>query len=205
MKNFEEIEHLWRQQAVVAPDHGPALRTVQNAANRVVKSRSRRLRLGVGVVLFSLFVGPLLMVLNFLYGGRTPNAVALVHLGVVVGCQIVILIALLRRLRAHRELRAKSASSVRENLQVSLALIEREQRDYRYLGLAFAVVLAFDVIPLVNGYHLGYFDRAGLIHRLLSATGFCLLIYSVALRHARRVLEPRQRELTAVLADLDAG
>jgi hypothetical protein len=203
MKNFDEIEQLWRQQTVVVSDSAPAIRAVQTAADRVVKSRRRRLRLGVGVTIFSLIVTQLLAVVNFLYGGRTPNAIALAHLGVLQVIQILILIGLLRRIRAEGKLRAKSGSSVRENLTASLELIEREMRDFRWIAPAFVLLFLFEAIPLWNGYHLGYFDQAGLMRRLAAVAVFLTVVGSVAQRHARRVLGPRRQELTTVLAELD--
>lgn len=204
MKNFEEIQLLWSQQAVVAHDSMPAIQAVQKTADRIVNSRRRLLRLGVAMTVFFIFVSQLLMVVNFVYGGRTPNVVSLVHFGVAESCLILFLIALLRRIRADRELRAKSASSVRENMGVSLELIEREMREYRWFGSAFAFVVLLDVVPLLNGYHLGYFDLSGLVQRLTFVAVFVSILGRVALRHYRRVLEPQRQDLQAVLAELDA-
>ena len=204
MKNFEEIEQLWRQQAVVVRDNAPAIHAVQTAADRVVKSRRRRLRLGVGLTVFIIIVTQLLAVVNFLYGGRTPNAIGLVHLGVVEVVQIVILIGLLRRIRAEGKLRAKNGSSVRENLKASLELIEREMHDYRWIVPVLVLLFVFDAIPLFNGYHLGYFDRSGLVNRLGSVALFLTVMGSVAQRHYRSVLGPRREELTTVLSELEA-
>jgi len=104
---------------------------------------------------------------------------------------------------ADRELRSKSASSVRENLQLSLEVIEREIRDYRRFGPIFALLVVLDVIPLLNGYHLGYFDQTGLAYRLMSLGVFLSVVLMVALRHYRRVLAPRRQELMKVLSDLE--
>jgi hypothetical protein len=204
MKNFENFEQLWRQQSIVARGEPRKIQAVQTGAARVVKSQGRLLRLGVALVLFFLVVGPLLMVVNFVHAGRAPSAVALTHFGVTYVFQIGMLIVLLRRLKAHRVLRARSAASVRDNLQASLELIESEMRDYRIGLRCFAALLLFDTLPVLNSYQQGYFDGTVAIRSLVAILLLGAGMFAVCVRHYRRVLHPQKQQLTELLGELDA-
>lgn len=204
MKNFENLEHLWRRQTVVVRGDPQKIRAIQTSAERLVKSRGRLLRWGVAIALFSIFVSQLLTVVNFMHGGRTPTFVQLVHLGVLEVFQIGLLIGLLRRIRTHRQLRAKSAASVRNHAQASLELIEGEMRDYRIAGRIGVLLLVLDMIPVLDNFRSGYFDGAGLAYRLITLLLFGLLFGAVGFRHYWRVLHPQKQQLTQMLGELDA-
>lgn len=205
MNNFENLETLWRQQTVTATADPTKVRAIQSVADRVVNSRARLLKWGVAISLFTIVVTPLLTVINYLAVNRVPTAVALLHLGVLEVIQIAFLIVLLRRISAHRRLRARSAANVRENMQVSLDLIEAEMRDYRLGGRLFALLVLFDTLPVLNGYVAGHFGGTGAVDRLIGVLLVCGGLYAVAMRHYRRVLQPQREQLSEVLHDLAAN
>ena len=202
MNNFENLETLWSQQAVAATAEPQKVRAIQSVADRVVNSRSRLLKWGVAVTVFTIVVTPLLTVVNYLAVNRVPTAVALLHLGVLEVIQIAFLIALLRRISAHRQLRARSAANVRENMQVSLTLIEVEMRDYRFGGRLFGLLVLFDLLPVLNGYVAGHFGGVGALDRAAGVLVVCGGLYAIAVRHYRRVLQPQRDQLSDVVRDL---
>jgi hypothetical protein len=204
MKNLESIEALWRQQTIVVSGDARKIRSLQTSVGRVVASRGRLLKWGVAITLFSLFAGQLLTVVNYVQAGRIPTLPGLVHLGVLQALQLGFLIGLLRRIRAHRQLRAKSAEDVRENVRASLAMIDGEMRDYRIGARLFGFLLLFDTIPVLNNYQQGYFDGAGAAGRLSFILLLGLFFIGLARRHYRRVLQPRREQLAEVLGELDA-
>lgn len=205
MNDFANIEQLWRQQTVVVRGSPEKIRAVQSAAERIVRSRGRLLRLGVGITLFSLFVGQLLTVVNYVVGGRVPTAVSLAHFGVVQAFLIGMLLVLFRRLRAHRRLRARSAASVRDHVEASLEMIAGEMHDYRIGTRLLVLLLALDLVPLLNGWQQGYYDAAGAAGRIAFVIGFGAAMVLLSAHHCRRVLRPQQEELNALRAQLDVA
>jgi hypothetical protein len=204
MKNFEAIENLWRQQPAAAPADPQQIQVVQSETERVVKSRGRLLRWGAFVTALAIVVTPLLTVVNYVGGFRTPNAVGLAYFALTEVFQIGLLLVLLRQMRAHRQLRARSATNIREGTTASLTLIEHEMREYRIGIPVFVVVLLLATIPLLNGYHQGYYDASGALRRIAFLLGLGLVLLTAALRHYRRVLRPQREQLTALLGELRA-
>jgi len=204
MKKFENLESLWREQAIDVPGAAKQARATQVAIDRDVNRRGRILNWGVGCLVFGIIVTPLLAVLGYVHAGRPMTLMGLLHHAILLALQVGMLIGLLRRIRAHRKLLQKSAANVQENARVALEVIEEEMRDYRTAARIFPVLVLLDFASVANNFALGYFDEAGLGLRLLLVLAFSLMVGAVALRHYRYVLQPQKKQLVDLLDDLDA-
>jgi hypothetical protein len=203
MKNFDDIEKLWRQQNITAPSDPRKTRAVQATVARDANRYGRLLKWGIFILLFGIFVGQLLMVVNYLHG-KWPLTFSnvLEHL-VSLTFQIGLLILVLRRHRAHQTLLKKSAASVRENVSVALAVVEREMHHYRTDAWILPAYLLLASVSLGDHFVSGRFDATGMLGRLLFIWGLGGVLGAVALRHYRRVLGPQKQQLTELLNDLD--
>jgi hypothetical protein len=203
MNNFNDIEKLWRQQNITAPADPRKARAAQVTVERDANRYGRLLKWGIFILLFGIFVGQLLMVVNYLHG-KWPLTFSnvLEHL-VSLALQIGLLILVLRRHRAHQTLLKKSAASVRENVSVALAVVEREMRHFRTDTWVLPAFLVLTSVSIGDHFVSGQFDATGMLGRLLFTWGLGGVLYAVALRHLRRVLGPRKQQLTELLTDLD--
>ena len=203
MKNFNDIEILWRQQTITAPADPRKARAAQVAVERDANRHGRLLKWGIFIVFFGLFVGQLLMVVNYLHGKWPLTFSNVLEHVVSMAFQIGLLILLLRRHRAHQTLLKRSAASVRENVSVALAIVEREMHHFCTDARIFPAFVLLASVSIGDRFVSGHFDAAGMAGRLLFIWGLSAVMGAVALRHYRRVLQPQKQQLTELLNDLD--
>lgn len=203
MQNFDDLEKLWREQPVAPPPDAGKVRAAQVAVERDANRYGRILKWGLFVVSFGILFDQLLAVVNYVRAGWAMTPVGLAQHVLGLALQIVVLLILLRRYRAHGVLLRKSAASVRENLSVALALVEREMHHYRTDIWALPLFLLLPSASLVDRFWLGRFDAVGLAGRLAFIWGLGLIFGVVALRHYWCILRSQRQKLTELLRDLD--
>ncbi|MFT3867679.1 MAG: hypothetical protein QM715_04175 [Nibricoccus sp.] len=195
--NFDEIQSLWAGQEP-ADARTRALAENQRPLVNAFKRRQRFLAYEAFGLVFGLIFTPLLSVVNFLYrpSAGTPlywtNAV--LHLMFLVVCAVLAY----RRVKRQRGLARAVISSLRQQAEISLASLEEEKRDYRWvpLVLGLGVGLALLSVAANTPFHGGSFSAVSL--RVGMIVGFFGIVGAVLKRHYHVNVLPdyaRQQEI----------
>lgn len=200
--NFDEIQSLWAGQAPV----DSKTRAMVESQRPLVNAFKRRQRFlayeAVGLVV-GLIVTPFLTVVNFLYrpSAGTPLywTSAILHLVVLVVCAVLAF----RRMKRQRELARVRISNLRQQAEISLASLEAERRDYRWLPWALGLWAGLAILSVAANtpFHGGSFAAVSL--RVGMIVGFFSLVGAVLWRHYRLHVLPdyaRQQEILRELS-----
>jgi len=195
--NFDEIQSLWAGQEPVDP-RTRALAENQRPLVNAFKRRQRLLTYEAIALVFGLILTPLLSVVNFLYrpSAGTPlywtNAV--LHLVVLSVCTVLVF----RRMQRQRTLARVRVENLRQQAELSLASLEAERRDYRWLPWALGLWAGLALLSVAANtpFHGGSFAAVSL--RVGMIFGFFAMVGTVFRRHYRVNVLPsyaRQQEI----------
>lgn len=195
--NFDEIQSLWAGQAPV-DSRTRALAENQRPLVNAFKRRQRFLAYEAFGLVFGLIFTPLLSVVNFLYrpSAGTPLywTSAILHLVVLVGFSVLAF----RRMKRQSILARVRVENLRQQAEVSLASLEAERRDYRWLPWALLLWAGLAVLSVAGNtsFHGGSFAAVSL--RVGMIAGFFSMVWVVLWRHYHVHVLPdyaRQQEI----------
>lgn len=195
--NFDDLQSLWAGQEPV-DSRIRALAENQRPLVNAFKRRQRFLAYGAFCIIFGLIFTPLLSVVNFLYRPAVGTPLywtsAVLHLVFLVVCAVLAF----RRMKRQSQLARVRISSLRQQAEVSLASLEEERRDYRWMPgvLGLAVALALLSVAVNAPFHGGSFSAVAL--RVCMIVGFFAMVWVVLRRHYHINVLPdyaRQQEI----------
>lgn len=195
--NFDEIQSLWAGQEPV-DSRTRVLAENQRPLVNAFKRRQRFLAYEVFGLIFGLIFTPLLSVVNFLYrpSAGTPLywTSAILHLVVLVVCTVLAF----RRMKRQSTLARVRVENLRQQAEASLASLEAERRDYRWLPWVLVLWAGLAILSVAGNtaFHGGSFNAVAL--RVGMIVGFLSMVGAVFWRHYRVNILPdyaRQQEI----------
>jgi hypothetical protein len=199
--NVEHLSVLWSRQTVIgiAPSSAHLMRQLA-AENRRRESSLRR----VVVLAATICILGWILVPFFHFTGIKPlNAVSLGTFGLTAAVEFGFLVWAWRALQGLRAEAAQMGATVRDSLQTSLRVIDRQIASARVALAAFPLALGVGVVAAFVRWRHGDLPPLGFVLALAAAFLFAAAITITVRRYRRGDLLPRRTELLEQLRALE--
>jgi hypothetical protein len=198
--NFSALEKTWRKQVVVGG--GEPAELVAARLKREVASAQRRIRGGIVLAAFVLFLGWIVTIATHITSIKSLTSVALLAHAVNAILFVLFFARALRSARAVRSEIKMMGGTLRESLSATLRTVELQMENARIAGYAIPTVVAIHTGLFVAKYLARDLPGFGVAVSGLSMAVFGAVIGSAVWHRYRTHLAPRREELREILRAL---